>query len=141
MRPGSIVRYERLYLASFVPGLAGAALEWREDTASAHISRVLVGPGSFQPFVLALVIVAAVTLWYFTARRPSLAAKWVVMLIAVFSLWRLADRTLTVMRDGASAALVLGIAASLLYVAATLFLFRPDARAWFGEANDGDDDA
>ena len=82
-------------------------------------------------------LILRVVLWHFTARRPSLVAKWVVIAMAAVSGIILLFGIVALI-SGATpslAAALAGIASGALYVAAAAYLLRPDAHAWFGEAD------
>ncbi|WP_137787921.1 hypothetical protein [Sphingomonas sp. 3P27F8] len=140
-RPPSILRYEQLYLASFVLGLAASAVNWKGRTAQLSASPALANLQWLAPASLAVGIVISLTLWYFTARSPSLAAKWVVVVFAALSVLGIAGNVFTLLKGGPLFAVLLGIVVSALYIAAAALLFRPDARLWFGETINGNDAA
>lgn len=138
-RPPSIVRYEQFYIASFVLGLVASAVNWQGRTAQLAASPALANLQWLAPVSLVISIVIAATLWYFTARRPSAAAKWVVVVFAALSVLGIGGNILTLVRGGPLVAVLLGIAVSLLYITAAVLLFKPDAKLWFGEKVNGED--
>ncbi|WP_298670635.1 hypothetical protein [uncultured Sphingomonas sp.] len=138
-RPPSIVRYEQLYIASFILGLIVSALTWQVQRAALSANPLAAGAQWLVPAAMVTGIVIAVTLWYFTARRPSTAAKWVVVVLAAFSVLRIAGNLVMLMKGAFALPVLLAIVAPALYVAAAVLLFRPDARRWFGEKIDGED--
>ncbi|MBS0284670.1 MAG: hypothetical protein JSS15_09650 [Proteobacteria bacterium] len=140
-RPASIVRYEQLYLASFVLGLVASGVNWQGRAAQLAANPALANMQWLAPLSLVIGIVIAVTLWYFTARKPSAAAKWVVVVFAALSVLGIGGNILTLLRGGPVFAVLLGVVVSLLYIAAAVLLFRPDAKIWFGEQVNGDDPA
>ena len=133
-RPSSIVRYEQLYLGSFILGLVASALSWQGRAAQLGANPALGNLQWIMPAALVVGIVISVTLWYFTARNPSIAAKWVVTVFAALSLLGIA-RNLYALASGTVPlfATLLAVLVSLLYVAAAVMLFKPDAKIWFGE--------
>jgi len=139
-RPPSIVRYEQLYLGSFILGLIVSALSWQGRAAQLNANPALGNLQWVMPAALVVGIVISITLWYFTARNASIAAKWVVTVFAALSLLGIA-RNLYALVSGTVPLLptLLAILVSVLYVAAAVMLFRPDAKLWFGEEPaDGD---
>ena len=136
-RPPSIVRYEQVYLGSFILGLVVSAVSWQGRAAQLSANPAL---GNLQWVMPVVGIVISITLWYFTARNPSIAAKWVVTVFAALSLLGIA-RNLYALVGGTVPLLstLFAILVSVLYVAAAVMLFKPDAKLWFGEEPaDGD---
>ena len=138
IRPASIVRYERLYVASFVLGLVASAMTWAQRTAMFAANPVLAQTPWMLPAMQAFGIAIAVLVWYFTVRAPSIVAKWVVVVFAAFSVIGIV-LSLGALATGSAilgTATVLALIANALYVAATVHLFLPASKAWF----DGDTD-
>ena len=133
-RPPSIVRYEQLYLGSFILGLVVSAVSWQGRAAQLSANPALGNLQWVMPVALVVGIVISITLWYFTARNPSIAAKWVVTVFAALSLLGIA-RNLYALVGGTVPLLstLFAILVSVLYVAAAVMLFKPDAKLWFGE--------
>lgn len=139
-RPISIVRYERLYLASFVLGLIVSTMSWSQRTAMVAANPVLSQVSWILPAFQVVGIAATLLLWYFTARLPSVAAKWVVVVLAVLSIIGV-GLSLTTVASGRTmigTTSIVSFAADALYVAAALHLFKADAKSWFGELPDAD---
>lgn len=133
-RPPSIVRFERLYLASFVVSLIGWAVSWQQTADRLSIDPKTAGYSWLLPAALLLSCAITLTLWYLVARRASLAAKWVVTILTGLAAVRFAINLLVVARGKVPVlALLLSAAILVLGVAAVVHLFRPDARLWFGE--------
>lgn len=144
MRPVSIVRFDRLYLASIVVGLIGNVIEWpvtiarlTSDPATAalaSIAEILVG-GMIGSGVL-----IALLLWFFTAKRASNVARWIVTIFTVFAVGSLffGYRGGSVILDAGG---IIRLVAVVLQAAATFFLFRPDAAVWFAPLHTVEDDA
>jgi hypothetical protein len=135
-RPPSIVAFERCYLGSVAVGLANTALTWNDRLALPAVRRAAaMAPGSFVPLMVAGVVGGAaisLLLWFLAARRGWLPAKWIVVaffaLAVLGLLLSLAQGSFVSGLGGALTAL-----STLLQAAAAWMLFRPDARAWFGE--------
>lgn len=141
IRPVSIVRYERLYVAAFLLGLVASAMTWAQRTAIFAANPVL----SQMPWLLSAMqafgIAVAVLLWYFTARAPSIVAKWVVAAFAalggigiIVSLGALA------LGNAALGVTITSLVVNAIYIAAAVQLFDPEAKLWFGETPDLEDD-
>ncbi len=141
VRPISIVRYERLYLAAFVLGLIVSAMSWPQRTALVAANPVLAQVSWILPAFQVIGIAVTLLLWYFTARAPSVAAKWVVVVLAVLSVVGVGLSLASVARGQTTIGLtsIVSFAADAVYVAAALHLFKADAKLWFGERSDADE--
>ncbi|MGN5374840.1 hypothetical protein [Sphingomonas hankookensis] len=137
MRPSSIVRFDRLYLASIAIGLIGNILEWpitmarlaeNPDTAALGSGAAVAAGG-----MIVIGVAIALLLWFFIARRASVVAKWILVVFTAFSVGSL-------LLGFSSGAVILDtggivrIVAVALQAAAVFFLFHPDAAAWFAPA-------
>ena len=144
IRPQSIVRYERIYLSSFVLGLVASALNWSNRATVLAANPVLAGRIWVLWATLVAGIAVSLTLWYFTARRPSVVAKWIV---AIFAIWGAvialssiyAIYRLATMQMGVGPAAIVVLIANILYIVAPILLFRPDAAQWFGHIPSGEE--
>ena len=141
VRPISIVRYERLYLAAFVLGLIVSAMSWPQRTALVAANPVLAQVSWILPAFQIVGIAVTLLLWYFTARSPSVAAKWVVVVLAVLSVVGVGLSLASVARGQTTIGLtsIVSFAADAVYVAAAVHLFKADAKLWFGERTDADE--
>ncbi|MGA1800515.1 hypothetical protein VH567_17230 [Sphingomonas sp. 4RDLI-65] len=130
-----------MYLASFALGLIVSAMSWTQRTAILGANPLLANAVWLLPTVQAFGIAINLLLWYFTARAPSLPAKWVVVVFAAFGALSvlLSLGTLALGRAASTATLLLSVGASVLYIVGALQLFKPDAKLWFGELPDDDD--
>lgn len=139
IRPVSIRRYERLYLASFVIGLVVSAMSWGQRTAMVAATPMLAKIGWILPTFEVAGIAITLLLWYFTARAPSVVAKWVVVVLAALSAIGVAISLVQVAtgHTALSATLALSIVASAVYIAAALQILKPDAKLWFDQAGRG----
>lgn len=145
MRPQSIVRFELAYLGSIIVWAIGLAIGWKTRLAVLETNPAFAGNPQmlslgqsvmigFSLFLLCLWLL----LWYFTARKASEVAKWI--LVAFFALSVLA-LPFTLM--GYERAGMLSVSLNLVMFALNAFavwmLFQPDARAWFAaDANAAD---
>ncbi len=137
MRPSSIVRFDRLYLASIVLGLIGNAIEWPVTMARLNENPETAALGSAAAIAAGGMIAAgtliALLLWFFIARRASTVAKWILVVFTVFAIGSLAiglSSGAVIMDAGG----IVRIVAVLLQTVAVGFLFRRDAAAWFEPA-------
>ncbi|KQS50669.1 hypothetical protein ASG20_00555 [Sphingomonas sp. Leaf198] len=139
IRPVSITRYERLYLASFVIGLIVSAMSWGPRRAMVAATPMLAKIGWILPTFEVAGIVITLTLWYFTVRAPSGVARWVVIVLAALSAIGVAISLVQLATGHAvpSATLGLSIVASVVYIGAALQLLKPDAKLWFDQAGRG----
>ncbi len=141
-RPPSIERFERLYLASFAVSLLGWAFSWQSTADRLAIDPKTAAFGWLLPAALALSGAITVLLWYLIARRASLAAKWVVTILTGLTVVRFVINLTVVFRGSVPmVATLLSAAIVVLSVAATVQLFKADARAWFGEDLSAEEDA
>ncbi|KQM32192.1 hypothetical protein [Sphingomonas sp. Leaf10] len=144
MRPVSIVRFDRLYLASIVVGLIGNIIEWpvtiarlteNPDTAALGSGAAVAAGG-----MIATGVLIALLLWFFAAKRASNVARWIVTVFTVFAVGSLfiglAGNAVIVDAGG-----ILRILAVALQAAATFFLFGPDAAACFAPFDAAEEDA
>ncbi len=138
IRPVAIVRYERLYWAAFVLDTVVTAMTWTQREAIVTAYPVLAKATWILPTFQAIGIAVTVLLWYFTARAPSVVAKWVVVILAALSVFAGVQSLVafTTGRAGVGTAAVLSLVASALYVAAAVHLFLPGSKAWFGQDAD-----
>ncbi|WP_423602729.1 hypothetical protein [Sphingomonas sp. MS122] len=137
MRPVSIVRFEQAYLASVVLWLVNLALGWKARLGSLENNPAFAGNPQMGELAQTMMIGTTVfmlilwlLLWYFTARRASEVAKWVV--VALFGL-SVVGLPFTLMSYPVVGVLsvVLSLVAFVVTAYAVWMLFRPDARAWF----------
>jgi hypothetical protein len=133
-RPASIVRFERLYLASFAVSLVGWAFSWQQTVDRLALDPKTANYGWLLPSALLLSCAITLALWYLVARRASLAAKWVVTILTGLAAVRFAINLMVVAHGKVPVvALLLSATILALSIAAVVHLFRDDARLWFGE--------
>jgi hypothetical protein len=138
-RPPSIVNFERCYLGALLIGAVNAALNWERMMAMPAVQQARVTIGEwYLPATTALGYLIPLVLWYFAARRASVVAKWViVVLFGLGVLGLLAGLALGTMASDLGG--VLSVVAFVLNAIAVFLLFKPDARAWFGERTGRED--
>lgn len=139
LRPKSIVQFELVYWAIILLGLVNTALGWSDMLASVQVQRMIAQVGAASVYISVLFGVGLqLLLWYFIARRGSVIAKWIfVILTAATLLFTIPG--LVSGGDGAPLIAVINVALAVLQVIAIVLLFRADARAWFGEGLDEDE--
>jgi glucan phosphoethanolaminetransferase (alkaline phosphatase superfamily) len=139
MRPASIVNFERLYLGALALGVANTILSWDQALASirAQPNSAVLGPNFLLITAVAGVLIQLL-LWYFIARRASVVAKWIFVVLFVIGLVAfVAGLARTGFPGGVEG--ILGVLTMLMQVAAVWMLFRPDANAWFSDGRGGPD--
>ena len=136
-RPASIVMFERLYLGAWLVGLLNSIINWgpMQEAARVAAGPNPMGDGFTSTIMIGSIVFGAIItllLWYFTARRASDIAKWIVTVFFALGLgsflWGLANGTTRM-----ALPVAIGLVALVLQGAAVVMLFRPDAKRWFGE--------
>ena len=117
-------------------GVGSLALHWsvmidglkRDPAVAPMVESAVIFVGVALGFGFAL----SILLWYFTARKASNIAKWIYVAVMGFG----AVSTLTSLNDPTSPmgfALAISLVSTALTALSIFFLFRPDARVWFGK--------
>ncbi len=137
MRPKSIILFERLYLASLV--IMVINFFWSFDGMVAQIQRdpamgQLGWGASAMMAIFAASMAISLLLWFFAAHRRSVIAKWILVIFAVIGVFSL-SRTFAAL---SGPHLIAPLLVTALQVAATVLLFRADAKPWF--AGNGPDE-
>lgn len=133
MRPQSIVTFERLFLLAWVLSTAATIIGWGATWQVMQQNREMRALGPAIPVAVTVVGAALpLVLLYFTTRRASVIAKWLLLFLIAVSASAL---LLSFARQIGSPSLpaLLSGAAVLVRVMAARLLFRSDSRAWFGE--------
>ena len=134
MRPRSIKLYELCYLGAIVLGIVATAMSWKANLNTAEMQEIQRTLGSsFVPIFFVFVYTLSLALWYFTVRVPNIAAKWIVTIWFGLSLAAFLI-TLAQGQRPTDLSSAFSLAALAVNAFAVYLLFRPDARAWFGEA-------
>jgi hypothetical protein len=130
MRPVSIVNFERLYLTAVAIGLVNSMLTWDRSVAMVSAQPGLGFGSGLVVASLVIGLLIQLLLWYFIARRASVVAKWILVILFVIGvLYWLSTLSGNPSFSGITA--ILGVAAVVVQAAAIWMLFRPDAKAWF----------
>jgi hypothetical protein len=130
MRPPSIVMFERLYLASVASGLltyiVGYEALANDLMSDPGVAELGLGSGLVTG-VIVVSLTISVLLWFFIARKASTVAKWILVVLTAIGLISI-PATLAGPLDALA---LLGLASTALSIAAIVFLFKEDAKAWF----------
>ena len=131
MRPKSIVMFERLFLASMAISLVVAVIGYDQ------IERVAATDPALRQFGLGsgllIGVIAAsyaiyLLLWYLIAHRAVNVAKWVLVVFVAFGV---ASSVPAILKAQMGYMTMLSLAAYALEIAALVYLFQADAKAWF----------
>jgi len=134
-RPASIINFERSFWASMLIGVGSLTLHWptvidslkSDPTAAPMVDSAAIFVGIALGFGFAI----SILLWYFVARKASNIARWIYVAVMGFG----AVSTLTSLNDPTSPtglALAISLVSTTFTALSIFFLFRPDARVWFG---------
>jgi hypothetical protein len=140
MRPQSIIRFEQAYLASVAVWAVNSALGWRAqisavDSSFARMPEMIPAMQGLLIGLTLFVLFVSLLLWYFTARKASEVAKWII--VALFGLSAVGlPFTLAGFEQTGIVPAALNVVTFALNAVAVWMLFRPDAAAWF-RASDG----
>lgn len=137
MRPQSIVNFERLYLGALALGIVNTILSWNDTMAQVkqQPNAEILGP-DFVYIVTGLSILIPLILWYFIARKASVVAKWILVVLFLLGL----AGTFMMISGGTypkGLSGILGGVTTLLQAGAIWMLFKPDAKAWFADGRGG----
>ena len=132
MRPRSIVNFDFAYLGSLLVGLINTAVTWQDTTAQVSVQRAMATLGTWYPYaVFAFSFGISLLLWYFTSPRASVVAKWILVVLTSIGVALTAMSIAAAFPATLSGALI--VLSAVLQIIAMVYLFRPDARAYFGE--------
>ena len=137
-RPPSIVIFERCYLGALAVGLINTIVSWPiyKLMPAVRQAEAMIGPW-YLPATSAAGFLVPLLLWFFAARRASVVAKWIIVIL--FALGALGVVFGVIMQSyPTSTTAVLSIVAFVLNAIAVTMLFKPDSRLWFGEMPDDD---
>lgn len=147
MRPQSIVRFEQAYLGATLLWLVNLALGWKTRLDSINANPAFAGNPQMAELAETMMIGTTIAmlalwllLWYFTARRASEVAKWVVVVLFGLSVLGLPFTLMSYSIVGALST-VLSLATFALTAWSVWLLFRPDAKLWFAGEDASSDTA
>jgi hypothetical protein len=129
--------FERLFLGSLAVSLAGVAIGWEamsaQLTSEPGLAEIGLG-GGFLAGLIAVGFAISLLLWFLIAHKASNVAKWILVVLAALSLISVPG----MVAGPWDLTAVLGIVSYGLEIAALVFLFRDDAKAWLGGAANAD---
>ncbi len=141
MRPASIAMFDRLFLGSLALGLVNAVLGYdatiaqlEADPAVAEMG--LAGPG-FVIVTMAFGFGISLLLWFLISRKAITVAKWVLVVLTVIGLFSIP----VALADVPLSQAIITVVVTVMQLAAVVFLFRADAKAWFAHGPKGMDPA
>jgi uncharacterized membrane protein YeiB len=137
VRPKSIQRFDIFYLAALALGLVNTALSWNTTMATmqAEASTAAIA----TPVMLGSLVIGfgiSLLLWFFTSRKRSTIAKWILVVFFVLGVLSLLFTLMNGQFPGGLPG-VLSVVATVLQAAAIFMLFQPDAVAWFKGVSTG----
>lgn len=120
--------FERVFLFQAVVSILPFVLNYSQ----LRQREIQSGNPSVMPGIeIAVSILVDFFLWYFIARRASVSAKWIMVVMSVLALAALPSEY----AEGREIGLAYSVPSALGYLgwfAALAFLFRADARLWLG---------
>ncbi len=133
MRPASIVNFERLYLGGVALGVLNSFLTWDQQIEQLKADPNTAAAGSGILLVTTIIsVLIPLLLWFFIARKASVVAKWILVVLFVIGLIVLAvGLSQGTLPSGIG--MVLAVVSFLMQAAAVYMLFRSDAKAWFSD--------
>jgi hypothetical protein len=141
MKPQSIRRFDLFYLGSialsviwFVLSYDGVVADMEARTAAAGVQ---LGAGlAIGSFLFGLAI--SLLVWFLASQKRLVVAKWIIVLLFVFSLFGLQG----LFSGPWTIAKIVSLLSFILSAVAVFFLFTTDANAWFrGDAADSTENA
>lgn len=134
IRPKSIELFERCYLGGWAVGLINTVIRWSDMQSDPRIVEATQAVGTGPLLAVSVIgLLIPLILWFFIARKGSVIAKWILVVITAIGVVSLAFS----LARGAlptSVGGLLGLVGITLNIVAATLLFRPDAKLWFGES-------
>lgn len=138
MKPGSIRKFDWLYLGSIAVNLLGFVFNY--DTIAAQTNAELAAQGveglSTGVLIGGLLFGTAISLalWFMISILRIELAKWLLLLLTAWSVLTTATAAASVF----DSSVAWGLISTIMTIVALWFLFQPDAKAWFAEKKGGD---
>ena len=132
MRPQSIIRFERFFLASLLLGLLNTALSFGTSMAQLDADPILRGTGYVMVMMISTLVISfgiQLLLWFFIARKASNVAKVILVVLTVLGFAAMIPSIGTLIQQG-PITLTFTFLLTVLQIIAIIHLFRPDAKAW-----------
>ena len=131
MRPNSVVRFEQLYWLWLIVSIVSVIVSWTAVMHNPQMVQVLRQMPWFPYAILGVMVALLVWLGVAIARRASNVGRWIFTILAGLSVLQIVKNVGTGFPTN-NVSVWLGVAAAGVAVIAAVFLFRPDAAAWFG---------
>jgi hypothetical protein len=132
VQPASIKHFDRFFFGSMALSLLNLAMTIEDSFALIEQDAAILGFGSGFSFAVTLFSMAIpLLLWFLISRRASNVAKWILVVLTVIGLL-LVILTFPSQVEQGILSLILVMAMNVLQIVAITFLFRRDARVWFG---------
>lgn len=132
MRPGSIRKFDMLWLGALALGVVAFVLSY--GTLKAQVDAQLAASGVAEGAGgaaliggFAFGIIISLALWFLVSRLRLEFVKWILILLFVWGLINIP----AIFADGFTLIDGLSLIGTAMQAAAIYFLFRPDAKAWF----------
>lgn len=139
MKPGSIRKFDWLYLGSLVVSLLGFALNFGTISAQTNAELAAQGVEGMGAGVLIggllFGIAISLALWFMISVLRIELAKWLLILLTAWSV----VTTATAAARAFNSTMAWGLISTIMTIIAIWFLFQPDAKAWFAEKKGGGD--
>ena len=138
MKPGSIRKFDWLYLGSIAVSLLGFVFNY--DTIADQTNAELAAQGieglSTGVLIGGLLFGTAISLalWFMISILRIELAKWLLLLLTAWSVLTTATAAASVF----DSSVAWGLISTIMTIVALWFLFQPDAKAWFAEKKGGD---
>jgi hypothetical protein len=130
MRPDSIVMFERLFLASLAVSMLSFLIGYDEMMAALAREPAMQEIGLGSGFIIGVVgasYAIYLLLWVLIVHKAANFAKWILVVFVAIGFVSV-PMTLT---GPWNLTALLGLAVYALELAAVVYLFRADAKAWF----------
>ena len=132
MRPRSIIRFERFFLAALLLGLLNTVLTFPSTMVRLNANPIIEAtryPVTMMIAMLAISFGIQLLLWFFIARKASNAAKVILVVLTVLSIASKITTIGTLMTQDI-VTLTGSFLITILKIIAIIHLFRPDAKVW-----------
>jgi hypothetical protein len=137
MKPESIRRFDLFFLASLALLAVGFFISFGATTAAIEAETAAKGlrvGGGFAIGLFVVVMAINLLLWFLVSRKGVSIAKWLLVVLLIIDLFGLPS----LLTGALSAPAMVSLLRIVLETVAIAFLFKTDAKAWFGGASDED---
>jgi hypothetical protein len=140
MKPESIRRFDLFFLASLALLVVGFFISFDASVAAIQAETAArgaqVGGSGLAIGLFVVVLAIELLLWFFVSRKGVSIAKWLLVVLLIIDLFGLPS----LVSGALTAPKIVSLLRIALEAVAIAFLFKADARAWFGGASDEDPD-